>query len=113
MLGKQKHRLSDIFHYIRETVVNIVLCLQSDVILSIRITSDPGRWEVPMLKFIENTLLCFHPCFSRKASFGWFVTIIAGSIIRDIALYPRATTVWNISSMQTPGRERKSLQHGS
>ena len=44
---------------------------------------DSGRWEVPMLKFIENILLCFRPCFSRKAAFGWFVTIIAGLMVRS------------------------------
>ena len=52
-----------------------------------------------MLKFIENILLCFRPCFSRKAAFSWFVTIIVGfmvrsdmlgitSVIRDLALNP-------------------------
>lgn len=52
-----------------------------------------------MLKFIEDILLCFRPCFSRKAAFGWFVTIIVGfmirsdmlgitSVIRDLSLDP-------------------------
>ncbi len=52
-----------------------------------------------MLKFIKDILLCFRTCFSRKASFGWFVTIIVGfmvrsdmlgitSVIRDLALKP-------------------------
>lgn len=52
-----------------------------------------------MLKFINEILLCFRPCFSRKAAFGWFVTIITGlmvrsdslgitSIIRDLVLNP-------------------------
>ena len=36
-----------------------------------------------MLRFIENILLCFRPCFSRKAAFGWFVTIIAGLMVRS------------------------------
>ncbi len=52
-----------------------------------------------MLKFIENILLCFRTCFSRKSSFSWSVTIIVGfmvrsdmlgiaSVIRDLALDP-------------------------
>lgn len=60
---------------------------------------DSGRWEVPMLRSIEDILLCFRPCFSRKAAFSWFVTIIVGfivrsdvlgitSVIRDLALDP-------------------------
>ncbi len=60
---------------------------------------DSGRWEVPMLRFIEDILLCFRPCFSRKATFSWFVTVIAGfmirsdmlgitSVIRDLSLNP-------------------------
>lgn len=50
-------------------------------------------------QFIEDILSCFRPCFSRKAAFSWFVTIIAGfmvrsymlgitSVIRDLALNP-------------------------
>lgn len=52
-----------------------------------------------MLKFIEDILSCFRPCFSRKAAFAWFVTIVVGfmirsdtlgvtSVIRDLALDP-------------------------
>lgn len=52
-----------------------------------------------MLKFINEILSCFRPCFSRKAAFGCFATIIIGlmvrsdslgitSIIRDLALDP-------------------------
>ena len=52
-----------------------------------------------MLKFINEILLCFRPCFSRKAAFEWFATIITGlmvrsdslgitSIIRDLLLNP-------------------------
>ena len=52
-----------------------------------------------MFKFIDEILLCFHPCFSRKAAFGWFAIIITGltarsdflgitSIIRDFVLNP-------------------------
>lgn len=44
---------------------------------------DSGRWEVPMLKFIEDILLCFRTCFSKKASFGWFVTVTAGFMVRS------------------------------
>lgn len=52
-----------------------------------------------MLRFIEDILLCFRPCFSRKSAFGWFVTIIVDlmvrsdmlgitSVIRDLSLDP-------------------------
>ena len=52
-----------------------------------------------MLNFIENILCHFESCFSRKASFHWFVTITIGfmlrsdklgvtSVIRDLALSP-------------------------
>ncbi len=52
-----------------------------------------------MLSFIENLFASFASCFSRKASFHWFVTIVLGfllrsdqlgltSIIRDLALDP-------------------------
>lgn len=52
-----------------------------------------------MLKFIDEILLGFRPCFSRKAAFEWFAVIITGlmvrsdslgitSIIRDLALNP-------------------------
>lgn len=36
-----------------------------------------------MLKFINEILLCFRPCFSRKAAFEWFATIITGLIVRS------------------------------
>ena len=52
-----------------------------------------------MMNFIENVLCHFESCFSRKAAFRWFVTIIIGlmlrsdklgvtSVIRDLALNP-------------------------
>ena len=52
-----------------------------------------------MFTFIEKILLCFRPCFSRNAAFGWAVTIIVGlmvrsdmlgvtSVIRDLSLDP-------------------------
>ena len=52
-----------------------------------------------MLNFIDKVLCQFESCFSRKASFRWFVTIIIGfmlrsdklgltSVIRDLALSP-------------------------
>ena len=36
-----------------------------------------------MFTFIEKILLCFCPCFSMKAAFTWFVTIIVGFMIRS------------------------------
>ena len=52
-----------------------------------------------MLNFIDKVLCHFESCFSRKASFRWFVTIAVGlmlrsdklgvtSVIRDLALPP-------------------------
>jgi len=52
-----------------------------------------------MFQQIEQLLAQFRPCFSRKASFGWFVTVIIGfmlrgdhlgvtSVIRDLSLSP-------------------------
>ena len=52
-----------------------------------------------MLNFIDKVLCHFESCFSRKASFRWFVTITTGlmlrsdklgvtSVIRDLALSP-------------------------
>jgi hypothetical protein len=52
-----------------------------------------------VLKFIEDILLPFRDCFSRKAAFCWFVLIVTGfmlrgdhlgvtSIIRDLSLSP-------------------------
>ena len=53
-----------------------------------------------MFQRIEQLLKEFRPCFSRKAAFGWFVTVIVGfmlrsdqlgvtSVIRDLSLAPR------------------------
>ena len=53
-----------------------------------------------MYQRIEQLLKEFRPCFSRKAAFGWFVTVIVGfmlrsdqlgvtSVIRDLSLAPR------------------------
>lgn len=53
-----------------------------------------------MFQRIEQLLREFRPCFSRKAAFGWFVTVIVGfmlrsdqlgvtSVIRDLSLAPR------------------------
>ena len=53
-----------------------------------------------MFQQIEQFFEQFRPCFSRKAAFGWFVTVVIGfmlrgdrlgvtSIIRDLSLSPR------------------------
>ena len=53
-----------------------------------------------MFRQIEQLFGQFRPCFSRKAAFGWFVTVVIGfmlrgdqlgvtSIIRDLSLSPR------------------------
>ena len=39
-----------------------------------------------MLKFIDEILLCFRPCFSRKAAFEWFAIIITGLMLRSDSL---------------------------
>ena len=39
-----------------------------------------------MLKFIDEILLCFRPCFSRMAAFEWFATIITGLMVRSDSL---------------------------
>ena len=70
-----------------------------NVILSIKDNTDLGGWEVSMFTFIEEILLCFRSCFTRKAAFEWAVTVIIGlmvrsdtlgvtSVIRDLALDP-------------------------
>lgn len=52
-----------------------------------------------MLKFVNDILLRFRPCFSRHSAFEWFVTVVVGfmirsdslgitSIIRDLSLQP-------------------------
>lgn len=54
---------------------------------------------MPMLNFIDKILCSFESCFSRKATFQWFVVIVMGlmlrsdklgltSVIRDLALQP-------------------------
>jgi hypothetical protein len=59
-----------------------------------------------MLKFIDSTLHSFKSCFSREATFQWFVVIITGlllrsdqlgttSFIRDLALNPACYTTLN------------------
>ena len=56
-------------------------------------------YHTVMLNFIDNVLCHFESCFSRKASFRWFVAITIGlmlrsdklgvtSVIRDLALSP-------------------------
>jgi hypothetical protein len=53
-----------------------------------------------MLKFIDEVLSAFRPCFSRKAAYEWFVVIVVGlmiradhlgltAIIRSLSLHPR------------------------
>ncbi len=59
----------------------------------------PVVYHTIMLNFIDKFLCYFESCFSRKASFRWFVTITIGimlrsdhlgvtSVIRDLALHP-------------------------
>ena len=59
----------------------------------------PVVYHTIMLNFIDKVLCHFESCFSRKASFHWFVTITVGlmlrsdklgftSVIRGLALSP-------------------------
>ena len=36
-----------------------------------------------MLKFIDSVLHSFRPCFTREATFHWFVVIIVGLLLRS------------------------------
>lgn len=73
-----------------------------------------------MLQRIDSLLLYFRPCFSRQATFHWFVVIILGlmvrsdclgitSIIRDLSLHPRSyetlihffrSSAWSLESLR-------------
>jgi hypothetical protein len=73
-----------------------------------------------MIKFINETLSEFRACFSRKASFEWFIVIIIGliirsdhlgitSILRDLALPARCyesmihffrSSAWSLESLR-------------
>ncbi len=77
-----------------------------------------------MMNFIENVLCHFESCFSRKAAFRWFVTIIIGlmlrsdklgvtSVIRDLALSPGCYDSMLHFSGHPHGRWRKSVNVGS
>jgi hypothetical protein len=35
-----------------------------------------------MMKFLNDALLCFRPCFSRLKTFSWFVVIVVGFMAR-------------------------------
>lgn len=83
---------------------------------------DSGRWEVTMLKFIEDILLCFRTCFSRKAVFSWSVTLIVGfmihsdmlgitSVIRDLSLNPARYNSMEHFFHETLRSGRTSLLH--
>jgi hypothetical protein len=75
-----------------------------------------------MLKFVNDILSAFRPCFSRNAAYEWFVVIIMGlmvrsdhlgvtSIIRDLMLNPRHYESWTVkSSHQTIIENRKITQ---
>jgi hypothetical protein len=39
-------------------------------------------WEAVMINVISQILMQFRTCFSRKASFNWFVIVIMGFIVR-------------------------------
>ncbi|WP_143006999.1 transposase [Paenibacillus tianmuensis] len=72
-----------------------------------------------MLKFVDSVLRSFRPCFSRTATFEWFVVIVIGlmlrsdhlgmtSILRDLPLHPRCyetlihffrSSAWSLESL--------------
>ncbi|MBD2843914.1 transposase [Paenibacillus sp. IB182496] len=73
-----------------------------------------------MLKFIDEALSTFRPCFSRKAAYEWFVVIVVGlmvrtdhwgltAIVRGLALAPRhyesmvhffRSTAWSLEALR-------------
>lgn len=73
-----------------------------------------------MLKFINEILIAFRSCFTRAATFEWFVVIIVGlmlrtdhlgvtSLIRDLSLHPRRyetlihffhSSAWTLESLR-------------
>ena len=73
-----------------------------------------------MLKYINSILYNFRSCFSREASFHWFVVLIVGfmirsdrlgipSIIRDLSLHSRhyetlihffRSSAWSLESIR-------------
>ena len=77
-----------------------------------------------MLNFIDKVLYQFESCFSRKASFRWFVTITIGfmlrsdklgvtSVIRDLALSPDRYLSMIHFSEPLPGLSMPSAAAGS
>ncbi|MEK5491221.1 hypothetical protein MKZ24_11055 [Paenibacillus sp. FSL R7-0297] len=76
--------------------------------------------NIPMLKYMNNLLQPFRSCFSRQATFEWFVVIVVGfmlrsdhlgvtSVIRDLSLNGRCyetlihffrSSAWSTSSMR-------------
>ena len=74
-----------------QTTRRVILCISLPYFLVV--------FHTIMMNFINKVLCHFESCFSRKASFGWFVTITLGlmlcsdklgitSVIRDLALCP-------------------------
>ena len=72
-----------------QTTRRVILCISLPYFLVV--------FHTIMMNFINKVLCHFESCFSRKASFGWFVTITLGlmlrsdklgitSVIRDLAL---------------------------
>ncbi|WP_144942132.1 transposase, partial [Paenibacillus sp. 32O-W] len=73
-----------------------------------------------MLKFLNEVLSAFRACFSRTATFEWFVVIIVGlmlrtdhlgmtTLIRDLSLHPRGyetlihffrSSAWSLESLR-------------
>lgn len=74
-----------------------------------------------MLKYLNELLLPFRSCFSRQATFEWFVVLVVGfmlrsdhlgvtSVIRDLALNSRCyetlihffrSSAWSLESLRT------------
>ena len=44
---------------------------------------DLRRHTIPMIKFINTVLIGFRGCFSREATFKWFVTVVIGMMTRN------------------------------
>ena len=68
------------YQYLRkiQTTRRVILCISLSYFLVV--------FHTIMMNFINKVLCHFESCFSRKASFGWLVTIILGLMLRSVSL---------------------------
>ena len=63
-----------------------------------------------MLKFLEEHLMRFRSCFTRTATFRWFVVIIVGFIVRLDTIIRVSTHMSNQVLALTPLSTGKYVQ---